>query len=276
MTFYTELGLDNTATQEQIKVAYKELAKKYHPDLNPGDSVAAQKMAKINEAYDTLKDQAKKQQYDNLLLNPAGNFTPFNDDMFRDIFSQVFTDNRSGFFHGFHNFHQQPKNPNVLMELVVSIKDAFFGGEKLVQFNNNGNNNMLNITIPKGAYTGLNLRLAEKAPKKNSNLPAGDLILKLVVQTDNDRFKLSNFDLISHVDISISDFVLQRTINFINLDNETIAVKLQKNILEPIKILGKGMTIYNQSKRGDLYIQPNILLPKNLTPEDIAFFEKMK
>ena len=161
-THYETLGVSPDSTPDQIKSAYRELAKKYHPDkhIDNKDSAEA-KFKSINEAYDCLKNTDSKAQYDYTLKNPNHGFNhSFSQGNFDDIFSHVFTNFSNG---GFRQARQ--KNSDVHVNLIVTLEEAFTGTEKIIQYREHDEIKTLNVTIPKGYSNGKHFALAGESPK---------------------------------------------------------------------------------------------------------------
>ena len=137
---YEVLGVSKSANQQELKSAYRKLAKKYHPDLNSGDEEAAEKLKEVNEAYSILSDEEKRAKYDRFgsaaFEQGGAGYGGFNGAGMGDIFSDLFSD-----FFGGGGFRQQRRDPNAKtrgqdleMRLNISFREAVFGGEKEVSF----------------------------------------------------------------------------------------------------------------------------------------------
>src|SRR6266581_5069932 len=164
--YYQVLGLKKNATAAEIKRAYRKLAVKYHPDKNPGNKDAEEKFKEINEAYAVLSDPQKRSQYDQ--FGSTGFHERFSqEDIFRnfdvgdlfkdsgfgteDIFSRIFGGGfqRGGFGHG----GGQRRGEDFTMELAISFREAFAGGEKRIAFMRGGKREELSVKVPAGVDT---------------------------------------------------------------------------------------------------------------------------
>lgn len=289
-TFYDILGVPASASQEEIKSAYHKLAIKNHPDKNPNNKEKAEKDFKeISAAYDILKNPEKRAQYD-ASLNYGNNFgdsfsfsfNNSNSSMNMDEFFSAFMRNPASaddmirsFFHPGPGFqHQVQRNKDVIFTLSVTLKESFFGVEKIVQFREGHDLKTISVSVPKGVRTGNKIKLAGKAPKQNQALPAGDVIIHLTVldkfEKDNESFVLVGNNLISIIEVPIFETLIGTNKTFKNLDGEEVTVDIPQYVRhsEYVKVPDKGMTILNSEKRGDLLLQVHTIMPKNL-PETI-------
>ena len=266
MNHYQVLGVRETATSDEIKSAYRKLALQFHPDKNPDNKEAEAKFKEISAAYDVLKDTDKKAQYDLSLKHPeqffhssSGNYyqnrySNLNEDLLREIFPNGAFE--SFFGASFRGKPKEQKNKDTIISISVSIQEAFFGTEKLASVKEGTQTRTLSIKIPKGARNGMKLRLKGQAPRQNLNIPAGDLIVHLNIQNQNNLAIVEN-NLLSILEVSPIDVIIGNTLEFINIDDEKILVEIPEGIRhsEYIKVHNKGMTISNSDERGDLLLQ---------------------
>jgi curved DNA-binding protein len=276
MNHYQVLGVKETATADEIKSAYRRLATQYHPDKNPDNKEAEEKIKTINLAYDTLKDPNKKSKYDLSLQMgqsvPSGGFyshryTNIPEEILKEIFpnGQAFeTFFRMGGF-PFESKVKETKNRDVHITLNITIQDAFKGTEKIAQVKEGMEVKTISIEIPKGVRSGMRLRVKDQAPRQNLNLPSGDLIVQLNIQNSND-FTVVNDNLISVLKVSPLDAILGSKIEFKNIDEELLSVEVPAGTrhTEYVKIEGKGMTFINSDKRSDLLLQVQTTPLENL------------
>src|SRR5690606_17473844 len=148
--YYDILGISQTANDTEIKSAYRKLAKQYHPDHNPDDPVAEQKFKEIGEAYDVLKDPAKRANYDRFgSTDSHNNFHTqdfgFRNHSFTDIFGDIFG-------HGFHNTHRGPAfRQRFTIHTIITLEEAFLGKKHLVEYQNHLNQKQqVTVNIPPG------------------------------------------------------------------------------------------------------------------------------
>ena len=223
--YYEVLGVDKNADSATIKKAYRKLAKKYHPDANPGDEEAASKFKEASEAYAVLSDDSKRKQYDQFghaafdgsgaygygsepgggtysYNGPNGSFHEYHfeggdmDDILKNIFGGGSGSGFLGFggfgkgFSGGGNFRQD--GSDVTAEIDVTFDEAAFGGDKVIRLSDAQGSNVagksLKVHIPAGISDGKSIRLRGKGMPGVSGGKAGDLLLK--VEEDNDYIKM--------------------------------------------------------------------------------------
>ena len=239
--YYKTLGVDKTASQSDIKKKFRQLAKKYHPDLNKGNKEAAEKFKEINEAYEVLGDEEKRKKYDafgsgynftggenfdpsqygfggfnggksyTFSGSNAGGFSDFFNMFFGGGFSSSQTDN---IFSGFGERRNAHSRGRFDTEISISIKEAFEGAEKNLLLNVNGENKRLNLKVPKGILPGKKIKM--KGEKIGID---GDIYIKINV-TDK-KMQLKGVDIYDietpQIDAALSDpsvlpFVAQRVL----------------------------------------------------------------
>ncbi|OEU75498.1 MAG: integrase, partial [Desulfuromonadales bacterium C00003068] len=194
--YYATLGVDKSASDPEIKKAYRKLAVKYHPDKNAGDKKAEERFKEISEAYAVLSDTEKKQQYDQ--FGDSGFHQRYSqEDIFRgadfgdifgggggdDIFSQLFGGGRGG--QRRPNYQRQPaKGQDYVMRLNIPFRQAVSGGERMVNYQHNGQTEKIQVRIPIGIETGQKLRVSGKGGPSQSGGKTGDLLLEITVDKD--------------------------------------------------------------------------------------------
>lgn len=262
--YYEILGVSKDSSFEEIKAAYRKLAVQYHPDKHHGNKEYEEKFKKINEAYDTLKDETKRHQYDNKDsfsfegFNPFGNGPsgfPFGVDIEEMLFGRK----------------RRPMNPDINVQYQISAKDAYTGVERMVHINNKA----LKIKIPKGITTGRVLKLKEKGEQPNKSLPPGDINIHIVVIPseevlhDDKKYKyyIDNHDLKMMLDISVFDALLGCEKIIPHFNGKKLKVKIPSCVKfdQVLKIKSEGMPILNTDSYGDLYILVKIDMPTELT-----------
>lgn len=273
--YYDILGIKKTATPEEIKKAYRTLAIKYHPDKNPDDKDAEGKFIELNEAYEVLKDAAKKKNYDMFgTADPTqsggpGGFGGFSNSDFDHVFRDV--GGVDDFFKHFGvRFGQgfQTKNSDVLSDLYVSLEDAFNGKNIPVEITIPGTGvKKFSVDIPRGSETGLRLKMAGKGSTQNTAIPAGDLYINIHVKEHN-TFRRMRADLFLNRELTIIDAALGCDIKVPTIEGREIRVAIppgtQPN--HKIRLKSKGMPLLRHPQmRGDMYINISVLIPINLT-----------
>jgi curved DNA-binding protein len=279
--YYQALGVSKGSSLDDIKKAFRKLAVKYHPDKNPGDKEAEEKFKEINEAYAVLSDPEKKAQYDR--FGSSGFHQRYSqEDIFRgfdvgdifkdmglgneDVFSRIFGAGMGGGHRrGFHyNVGRQP-GENFTMELKISFRDAFTGGEKRVSFKRNGKREDLMVKIPAGIETGSKLRIPGKGGEGQRGGDPGDLLLTIQVAGDP-HFAREGNDVIVEKQVRFTEAALGTTMDVETLDG-TKRIKVPAGI-QPgtrIRLKGLGFPIREQTWRGDFYVRVGVSVPEQLT-----------
>jgi curved DNA-binding protein len=300
--YYKILGLNKQASADDIKKAYRKLAKKYHPDKNPNDKVAEEKFKEVSEAYEVLKDPEKRKKYDMLganwkhYQNAAGPnadwFNNFNQSRqggsyqfsgsFNDLFGNIggFSDFFESFFGSRNNFGEASGFGNIPQKgndyeasLTISLEEAHRGVEK--QFVVNGKT--LKVKINPGIEEGKKLRLKNQGGEGKSGGEKGDLYLKIQIEK-HPYFERKDNDLYYDLDVDLYTAVLGGKKEVTTLDGKRLNIIIPKGTENGkiLKVKEMGMNRPGMAHRGDLFVRINVTIPKNLTNEEIKLFEKLK
>lgn len=294
--YYKILGVEKDATEKQIKSAYRKLAKKYHPDLNPDDKVSQEKFKEVNEAYEVLSDKEKRKRYDTFGssydFSQGTNFDPRDfgytytstgsgagfSDFFDLIFGREAKSSGAGGFGGFNmgdifsdfsTKKQKPHRPSYNTELEVTMEEAYRGTEKSVNLNVEGKSINLDLKVPSGITPGKKIKV--KADKHGVN---ADILFKIKLK-ENSLFKLKGLDIQSSEDILPWQAALGADVTVRSLTNK-IKVKIPKGFKggSKMRIPGRGFKDL-KGNRGDLYITFNIVNPKEITKEMEELYKKL-
>lgn len=282
--YYNILGVSKDASQEDIKKAFKKLARKYHPDLNPNDPEAHRKFQEINEANEVLSDPEKRKKYDEYGENwkhadeyeaqqqqysrnngSNGSFhTSFwssdgdvNGSGFSDFFEQMFGSHRKG-RDGQYGYRGQ----DYTAELHLSLTDAAETHKQILTVNGK----KLRITVPAGVADGQTIKLAGQGGEGANGGPAGDLYITFIID-NNTRFKREGDDLYATVPLDLYTALLGGEV-IVDTLNGKVKLKVQEGTQNgsKIRLRGKGFPVYKQDGAfGDLIITYNITIPTNLT-----------
>ena len=303
--YYKVLGVDKSATQDDIKKAFRKLARKYHPDLNPNDPSAKEKFQEINEANEVLSDPEKRkkydeygenwkhaeefekqrQQYGQAGFNPGGDGSYWyssdgaqgfggqgfeNGGDFSDFFESLFG-HRSNARGGGRSREFRGQDYNA--ELKLSLREAAETHKQII--NVNGKN--VRITVPAGIADGQTIKLkGYGAPGVNGG-PNGDLYIKFVIEDDS-TFKRMGNDLYIKANIDLYTAVLggETTINTLN-GMVKLKVKPGTQNDSKVRLKGKGFPIYKQEGSfGDLIVTFNVLVPVDLTQKQKDLFKEIQ
>ena len=300
--YYKILGLDKSATQDEIKKAYRKLAMKYHPDRNAGNKSSEEKFKEITEANEVLSDPDKRKKYDTLGSNwkqyqntggqgfgdfyshfgggrgQSGSTYEFSGDI-NDIFGGMgggFSDFFESFFggggRGFGGRTQQQKTAvDVEANMNITLEDVFNGSEKQILVEGK----KLKIKINPGTKDGQKLRLKGMGRSKTASGEKGDLYLNLHI-LQHPFYEIKENDLYYNLDVNLYTAVLGGKENIKTLDGKTISITIPEGTEsgKTLRLKNLGMNI--DSRRGDLFIKLLVTIPKNLNKEERELFKKLK
>ena len=281
--YYSILGLEsNKATANEIKIAYREQAKKYHPDINGGNTDLEEKFKDINEAYKILSDSKARKKYDRswyiyterkkrVQSKKVEEKKTFKEKLLTILFG--ITSNKV-------TKKQERKitvdGENIETEVNVNIVEAFNGvNKKLKLLAVDGKTRTFNLNIPAGIQNGDRIRfVGQGKPGKNGG-KNGDLLVKIDIKNTKD-FKLKGADIYKEINIFPWESALGNKITVNSLDGE-IALVIPKGTQsgEKFTVKGKGYKI-GRGQRGNLYIITKIIVPKELTEEEKELYLKLK
>ncbi len=287
--YYKIIGLDtNKVTMEEIKQAYREQAKKYHPDVNVGDRVSEERFKDINEAYQVLSSSVSRRKYDRMWNTHIGNKRKKEqyeeskrsaDSVFSDFFNMFFgsmKEEKEDVGKKPAKKELQQKGENIETAISISIEEAFYGLNKKISLRTvDGKMKTFNIKIPAGIRDGEKIRLIGQGKIGKNGGKNGDLFIKIQVEKDS-KFELIGYDLYTSLYLTPWEAALGTRVNLDGID-DTISVYVPAGIEsgEKLRLPGKG---YKDGKggRGDLTATVRIMVPKNLTEEERELFEKLK
>ena len=284
--YYKILGLPNSnVTTEQIKQAYREQAKKYHPDINTTSNFSEERFKDINEAYKTLSNSSTRRKYDRMWNSRIGKKQKNR--------GQAKKEKKSAFAEFFQMFFGEIKNnkaksedinggkapikgENIETEITVSIFDAFYGVEKKLALRAvNGKMREFNIKIPAGIRNEEKIRLMGQGKPGENGGKAGDLLVRIHIENDK-KFTLNGVDLIKNLYVTPWEAALGTKLNISSIDEEILLYIPQGTQCgESLKLKEKGY-LDGKGGRGDLIINIQILNPTDITEEEKKLFEQLK
>ncbi len=306
--YYKVLGVNKNASQDDIKKAYRKLARKYHPDANPNDSKAEEKFKEIGEAYEVLKDPQKRSRYDQLGANwkqyagagagwPGGGRTytynfggrgfSFGDlgKGFSDFFEMFFGRGADERFSGFgSDFNSQfgrgtrtttmQKGQDMQSSISITLREAYFGTQRSLRLQREGKVRTINVKIPKGIKDGGKIRVAGEGAKSPAGGPAGDLYL-VINTTPHNFFTRKEDNLYCEVPVTIKEAFYGAKIDIPTFGGK-VEVKVPPKIQggRSLRLKGKGIPKLRGGGFGDLYVKIKLVFPERLTSEQEKRFDE--
>ena len=287
--YYKVLGIDKSASQDDIKKAYRKLARKMHPDLNPNDKDAHKKFQQLNEANEVLSDPENRKKYDQYGKDwqHAEQFEKvkqqqqyqysgggaeqfggdFSDGNFSDFFESMF-----GGANGGRRSQAKFRGQDYNAELHLNLHDAFTTHQQTMTVNGK----TVRITIPAGAENGQVIKLKGYGSPGANGGPAGDLYITFVIAPDS-RFKRSGNDLYTTAEMDLYTALLGGEVTVDTMDGKVkLKVKPGTQGGTKTRLKGKGFPVYRkEGEFGDLYVTFNVKLPTNLSEREKELFTEL-
>jgi curved DNA-binding protein len=277
--YYKRLELDKSASADDIKKAYRKLARKHHPDLNPNDEAAKKKFQQINEANEVLSDPEKRKKYDQYGENwknseayenaarqqqqgrqqqgQQSRSQQFSDDDFSEYFESMFGSGAG------RSRQTKFRGQDYNYELHLNLTDAYTSHQQTLTVN--GKN--IRLTIPAGVEQGQTIKIKGHGGEGSNGGPKGDLFITFAI-TNNTAFKRNVNDLSKTVDIDLYTAVLGGKVKL------KVAPETQNNT--KVKLKGKGFPVYKKDGEfGDLYITYTVKVPTKLSEKEKELFTEL-
>ena len=279
--YYKILGLENNKVNiEEIKIAFREQAKKYHPDVNEG-KLAEERFKDINEAYRILSNNSSRRKYDRIWYSNVGRrIERQNEKKERETKTDLLT----LLFGNFKQFKKEQKEDkkypckgdNVETEINLGIEEAFYGCEKKISLRAvDGKMKSFSIKVPSGIRNNEKIRLIGQGKQGINGGKNGDLLIKINIE-NNKKYRLNGYDIYTDLCLSPWEAVLGTRAKVETIDDScNVYVPQGISSGEKIRIQAKG---YKDGKggRGDLIAEIKIIIPKKPTDEEIKIYEKLK
>jgi len=299
---YQELGVSRGASAEEIRKAFRTLAKKHHPDANPGDKASEERFKRVSAAFDLLGDVEKRRKFDAGEIDadgretmrgfgggggpfgggyggggPGGGYrTEFENIDLSDILGEVFGrgggrggQGPGGGFGGFGGFGPQ-RGADVRAKLEIDLEEAIQGAKKRIAFSDG---RTLDVTIPKGASDGQTLRL--KGQGQEGRGGAGDALIELRIKP-HPVFRIEGADLVMDLPVSVPDAVLGGKVEAPTPEGPVqLTVPKGANSGQRLRLKGRGLAD-GAGRRGDLFARLQITLPDQPDEALVAFAEEWR
>ncbi|WP_373086934.1 DnaJ C-terminal domain-containing protein [Sneathiella sp.] len=276
---YSILEIEKGASQKEIKSAYRRLAKKHHPDANPGDTKVDEKFKEISAAYHILSDETQRARYDRGEIDESGQekmsgfggrrqtsgFDPSNGGGFEggaeDIFSEIFGNFRGGSFRGRMPERGQDRKFAIEIEFV----EGALGGKRRLTMGDGGRT--LDVNIPAGVTDGQQIRLKGQGEAGSGGAPAGDILINVSVKKHS-LFKREGKNILVELPISLPEAVLGATVKVPTVDGTVnLKVPAGSNTGSVLRLKGKGVGSRTKDQRGDQLVKLKVVLPENQDTE---------
>ena len=249
---YETLGIQVGASADEVKAAYRKLAKQHHPDRNPGDKASEDRFKAINAAHDQINagwtPQHDQPQHFGFGFGGGGggganfHFHSGSGDPFADIFSAM-------------RRQQRPTNRDVAAVAEISLEQAYTGADVLVSTQSQSGRKLVSVKVPAGAHHGLRLMVPQQGDHSIPELPAGNLLVTVVVKP-HAVFQRQNNHLLMMREIDMFEAMLGGEVPITGIDGRTVAMKIPDEFVHDAKLRlpGFGMPDLNDSRRGDLFV----------------------
>jgi len=307
--YYGVLGVPKTASDDEIKRAYRKLARQHHPDLNPGDKTAEARFKDINEANEVLGDPAKRRKYDELGANwrqyehqaapgppggfgagaGQGGFRTMNPEEMEHLFGgqSAFSDFFSTFFGGTAEpasagrrgrAPRQRRGQDIEAEADLTLEEAFTGTTRRVVLPRHGKEHAVDVRVPAGIKDGARVRAVGEGGRGAKDGQAGDLYVSVRVRP-HPRFERRGQDLHARVRVPVTTLVLGGEVAVEALSGSTLRLRVPEltQAGRMFRLRGHGMPVVGKpDERGDLYVAVDVVTPSHLSPEERSHYEALQ
>jgi DnaJ-class molecular chaperone len=313
--YYSILGVSKTATEKEIKQAFRKLARKFHPDVNPGDKTAEARFKEINEANEVLSDPAKRKKYDELGANwrqyenvgpgaggpfggqpggqwnwntGSGGFRTMTEEEVSEMFGgggdSPFSDFFQTFFGGAGRGGQRrtrargpARGQDVEHEFELDLETAAAGGVHRLQLRHDGEARTVEVRIPAGVADGSLVRVPGEGGRGTGGAASGDLFLRVRLRP-HPVFRVNGRDLTTQVTVPVTTAVLGGEATVVTVGGKTVRVKVPETTQPGQKLRLKGLGLPglgDKAPAGDLFVVVDVALPKTLNAATRKAYEEL-
>jgi len=287
--YYKILDISKTATEVEIKAAYRKFARKYHPDLNPGNKEAETKFKEINEANEVLSDPENRKKYDKYgkdwkhgeeyekarsqqqqYSSRQSGQQDFSNEEYSNFFESMFGGGRSSHNQG---QGQKYKGQDYNAELNLDLKDVYTTQSQILTVNGA----KIRLTIPAGVENGQVIKIKGKGRLGSNGGPNGDLFIKFNIN-NHTQFKRVGNDLYQNIDLDLYTSILGGEMNVDTFNGKVkLQIKPETKIDSKVKLKGKGFPVYKkEGEFGDMILTYHITTPTNLSEKEIELFKELQ
>ena len=283
--YYKILGISKKTTQKEIKTAYRKLARKYHPDLNPDNKESERKFKEINEANEVLSDPESRKKYDTYgkewkqgeahekarkQQQQQSGQQDFSNEEYSDFFGSMFGGGRPSY-----SKSRSPKfkGQDYHTELQLNLKDVYTTQQQVLTINGK----KIRLKIPAGVENGQVIKIKEKGAAGINGGPNGDLYIKFNIN-NHSRFKREGNNLYLNIDLELYTSILGGEITIATFNGKVkLQIKPETKNETKVKLKEKGFPLYKkEDKFGDLYITYHIKMPTDLNEKEIELFKELQ
>ncbi len=270
------MGVSASSGEDEIKKAYRELAKKWHPDKNQGNNTAEENFKEISEAYDVLSDVLKRKKFDDFVKasqqHRAYSYTSKTtysqteyETEFSDFFKQFFKNKRKkrSYF----------KGEDIRGKITIDLKEAYLGSVRII----NTSEGKIRIKIKPGISSEKIIKVSGKGKKSKYGGDNGDLFIRIVVKNSHEFARKGN-DVIQKTEIDIYTAILGGKISLKTIKGDVkITIPENYNYKKKLRLKGYGMPVYDKPKKfGDLYLDLKYKIPKDISEEEKQLLKKLR
>lgn len=290
--YYKVLGVERSASQDEIKKAYRKLAVKYHPDKNPDDKVAEEKFKEISEAYQVLGNADTRKKYDELGANWkqyensgfsgfGGGGQGFNASGFSDFFDMFFGGQGGAGFDirdfmggmgGGRRSTRPAKGSDLNATINMTLLEAYQGSQRMIDLGGN----TIKITIKPGVRDGQVLRIKGKGNLGRNGGDNGDLLIKVSITNDH-VYQRDGDDLIRNINVDVYTAILGGKITVTTLKGDVnVPIKPLTQNNSTLRLKGMGMPHYDKEGAGALLLKVQLLLPEHFSQKELELIKEAK